>query len=74
MGVHVVYPVSQIVKRIYCKFENFREGFIFLKLHSVKMKSSRNDIIALSLLMYVNHTLVLDFKVANMSVNAIPKK
>ena len=60
---------------IYCKFGNFREGFIFAKLRImrsfVKIESSRNGEITLSFTEKVHHALVASFNAANMSFIAI---
>ena len=47
-------PLTRRLKLIYCKFGNFREGFIFAKLREMPKSLSR-------LLIYVNHGLVADF-------------
>ena len=48
--ISLLYPAVKftLTDSEYCKFGNFREGFIFAKLRYVQIKSSRNGEITLS--------------------------
>ena len=56
LNTHIIYQVGL---DIYCKFENFREGFIFAEFSENKILGKcRNHC---CLLIYVNHALVANF-------------
>ena len=66
--------MGQYFQQRYCKFGNFRKGYIFAKLRICEVSSKYNPrgmAKLLCLLMKVNHTIVANFYVANMSFNAI---